>query len=252
VIRVFDVGGDKKVDLPPESPDAKYFNLIGPEVNPALGCRAIRFLLRYPEILEAQLRAIVRASHFGDIHILIPMVSDLSEVRAVRKKVKAIQKEFQKAKIKTAKEIPIGCMIEVPSSAIMCDALAEEVDFLSIGTNDLVQYILAADRSNTHTSELYYATHPSILRLIRMVVASANAAKKPVILCGETAADPTMIPLLIGLGIREFSVAARHIPIVKDTIRKWRILDACRLAEGALEHHSADSLKEYLKKEASR
>ncbi len=246
VIRVFDVGGDKKIELPPENPDAKFFNSIGVELNPALGCRAIRFLLRYPEILDAQLRAIIRASEFGEIHILIPMVSDLSEIRAVRSRVEKIQRELRKKNVKIAKQIPVGCMIEVPSSAIMSDAIAEEIDFLSIGTNDLVQYILAADRSNAHTADLYFSTHPSILRLIRMVVASANRARKPVILCGETAADPVMIPLLIGLGIREFSVAARHIPIVKDTIRKWRILEACRLAELALEYPSAKELKKFL------
>lgn len=252
VVRVFDVGGDKKVDLAPANPDARYFHAIGHELNPALGCRAIRFLLRYPEILEAQLRAILRASYFGEIHILIPMISDLTEVRIVREKVNEILADLHKKGIKTGKNIPLGCMIEVPSSAIMCDAIAEEVDFLSIGTNDLVQYVLAADRSNTNTSELYFSTHPSILRLIRMVVSSANRARKPVILCGECAADPSMIPLLIGLGIREFSVAARHIPLVKHTIRKWRILEACRLAEGALEYPSAKELKEFLAAETVR
>jgi phosphotransferase system enzyme I (PtsI) len=252
VVRVFDVGGDKKVDLPPENPDSKYFTSIGHELNPALGCRAIRFLLRYPEILDAQLRAILRASYYGEIHILIPMVSDINEIRIVRKKVNEILDEYKKKVIKTAKHIPIGCMIEVPSSAIMCDLLAEEVDFLSIGTNDLVQYILAADRSNAHTSDLYFTTHPSILRLIRMVVASANKSRKPVILCGECAADPSMIPILIGLGIREFSVSARHIPLVKHTVRKWRLLEACRLAEGALEYPSAQELKAYLSAETVR
>lgn len=252
VIRVFDIGGDKKMDLPVTSPYSKYFTSIGPEPNPALGCRAIRFLLRYPEILEDQLRAIIRASYFGEIHILIPMVSDISEVRAVRQKVEEIQTDLNKRGVKYAKQIPIGCMIEVPSSAIMSDALADEVDFVSIGTNDLVQYVLAADRGNSHTADLYFSTHPSILRLIRMIVASANRAHKPVILCGECAADPSMIPLLIGLGIREFSVAARHIPLVKHTIRKWRILEACRLAEGALEYPSAQELKEFLAAETVR
>ncbi len=252
VIRVFDIGGDKKIELLPENPDAKYFNAIGNELNPALGCRAIRFLLRFPNLLETQLRAILRASYYGEVHILIPMVSDLSELRQVREKVQIIREDFKKKGIKTAKEVPIGCMIEVPSSAIMCDALAEEADFLSIGTNDLVQYVLAADRSNPSTADLYFSTHPSILRLIRMVVASANRARKPVILCGECAADPAMIPLLIGLGIREFSVAARHIPLVKHTIRKWRILEACRLAEGALEYFSAQELKQYLAAETAR
>lgn len=252
VMRVFDVGGDKQIELPVTSPDAKYFTTLEPEPNPALGCRAIRFLLRYPEILDKQLRAVIRASAFGEIHLLIPMVSDISEVREVKRRVEEIRKEFRAQGVKMAKEIPIGCMIEVPSIAMMCDALVEEVDFVSIGTNDLVQYVLAADRGNSHTADLYYATHPSILRLIRMVVSSANRAKKPVILCGECAADPTMIPLLIGLGIREFSVAARHIPLVKHTIRKWRILEACRLAEGALEYPSAESLKEYLATETIR
>ncbi len=252
VVRVFDVGGDKKIELPPGAPDSRYFSSIGVEVNPALGCRAIRFLLRYPEILHAQLRAILRASYFGEIHVLIPMVSDISEVRIVRQKVEEIQAELTQKGIKTASHIPIGCMIEVPSTAIMCDALTQEVDFVSIGTNDLVQYVLAADRSNSHTADLYFSTHPSILRLIRMVVASANQARKPVILCGECAADPSMIPLLIGLGIREFSVAARHIPLVKHTIRKWRILEACRLAEQALEYPSAQELKQFLAAETVR
>lgn len=246
VIRIFDIGVDKKVDLLPGTSDAHYFTQIGAEVNPALGCRAIRFLLRFPELLEAQLRAIIRASAFGEIHMLIPMISDLSELRRVREMVRKICQEFKEKQIPFSSHIPIGCMIEVPSSAIICDALAKEADFLSIGTNDLVQYVLAADRSNPNTSDLYFSTHPSILRLIRMIVASANSARKPVILCGECAADPMMIPLLLGLGIREFSVAARHIPLVKHTIRKWRILEACRLAEGALEHTVASELKEYL------
>jgi phosphotransferase system enzyme I (PtsI) len=252
VIRIFDIGGDKKIDLLPEQRDAKYFTSVGHEINPSLGCRAIRFLLRFPELLESQLRAIIRASAFGEIHILIPMVADISELRQVKATVSRICQELKGLGIKFAKNIPIGCMIEVPSSAIMCDALAQEADFLSIGTNDLVQYVMAADRSNPHTVDLYFSTHPSILRLIRMVVASSNFARKPVILCGECAADPSLIPLLLGLGIREFSVAVRHIPIVKHTIRKWRILEACRLAEGALEHTGAQELKEYLAAETIR
>jgi phosphotransferase system enzyme I (PtsI) len=252
VVRVFDIGGDKKPDLLPEEQDAKYFLKLGNEMNPALGCRAIRFLLRYPEILEAQLRALLRASRYGEIQILLPMVSDLSEIRQVREMIQRLRKELSAKGIKTAKEIPLGCMIEVPSSALMCDMLAKEADFLSIGTNDLVQYVLAADRNNPNTSDLYFSTHPSMLRLIRMIVASANSARKPVVLCGESAADPAMIPILIGLGIREFSVASRHIPLVKHTIRKWRILEACRLAEGALEYSSAQELKKYLMEETVR
>lgn len=252
VIRVFDVGGDKTVDLPAGHDDSHYFTSIGHELNPALGCRAIRFLLRYPDLLEAQLSAILRASQFGPIQILIPMVSDIGELRMVRKKVEEIQKKLTKKGAMAPPRIQIGCMIEVPSSAIMCDALAEEADFLSIGTNDLVQYVLAADRSNSNTSDLYFSPHPSILRLIRTVVAAAAKANKPVILCGESAADPSMIPLLIGLGVREFSVAARHIPLVKHTIRKWRILEACALAENALQYASAQELKDFLAAETVR
>ncbi|HEY4255505.1 MAG TPA: phosphoenolpyruvate--protein phosphotransferase [Chlamydiales bacterium] len=250
VIRIFDIGGDKKVDLLPEEKDAHYFAKIGLELNPALGCRAIRFLLRFPELLEAQLRAILRASAFGSIQILVPMVTDLQELRQVRLLVDQIRAELVKKGIRCAPKIPIGCMIEVPSSAILADALAEEADFFSIGTNDLIQYILAADRSNPSTASLYFSTHPSVLRLIRLIVNAAHAARKPLILCGEYAADPAMIPILIGLGIRELSVSARHIPLVKHTIRKWRILEACRLAEGALDYAAASELKEYLLAEA--
>ena len=252
VVRIFDIGGDKKPDLFPEERDSKYFQDVGDELNPALGCRAIRFLLRHPELLETQIRALLRASRYGEIHILIPMVSDLMEIRQIRELMQRVREELHKKGIKTAKEVPLGCMIEVPSSAIMCDALAKEADFLSIGTNDLVQYVLAADRNNPNTSELYFSTHPSVLRLIRMIVVSANSARKPVVLCGECAADPAMIPILIGLGIREFSVAVRHIPLVKHTIRKWRIIEACRLAEGALEYASAIELKHYLAVETAR
>ena len=246
VVRIYDVGGDKKFDFDPASPDAHYFTAIGDEPNPALGCRAVRFLMRFPHLLDAQLRAVLRASQYGDIHLLIPMVSDISELRAVRARVTQLSREMRRKGVKVARSIPIGCMIEVPSSALLCDALAKEADFLSVGTNDLVQYVLAADRNNILVSNIYSPAHPSILRLIRMIVASASRFKKPLLLCGESAADPIMIPLLLGLGIREFSVAARNIPMVKHIIRKWRILEACQLAEQALEYSCADDLKRFL------
>lgn len=252
ILRIFDIGGDKKVDHLQTGPDAKYFSQIGFEPNPVLGCRAIRFLLRYPEILDTQLRAILRASAFGDIHVLIPMISDVSEIRLIRQKVEEIQNQLKAEGVKTARQIPIGCMIEIPAAAIMSDALAEEADFISIGTNDLTQYVLAADRGNPNMVGYCFSPHPSILRLIQMVIVSANRAKKQLILCGECAADPTMVPLLIGLGIRDFSVAPRSIPIVKHTIRKWRILEASRLAEGALDFSSEKELREYLASEAIR
>jgi phosphotransferase system enzyme I (PtsI) len=248
VVRVFDIGGDKKVEFFPEEKDAHYFAQIGFELNPALGCRAIRFLLRFPEILISQLRAIVRASAWGPIEILVPMISDVGELIHVRNLVRQIRKELSESKA----EIPIGCMIEVPSSAIMSDVLAQEADFFSIGTNDLVQYVLAADRHNPNTSSLYFSTHPSILRLIRTVVKAANAAEKPVILCGECAADPMMIPLLIGLGIRQFSVATRHIPLVKHTVLKWGTSDASQLAEEAMRRTNVQELSAYLQEKTAR
>ena len=245
VVRVFDIGGDKKVDLLPEEKHAHYFAQVGLELNPALGCRAIRFLLRFPELLIAQLRAIVRASAFGPIEILIPMISDVTEIAQVRTLLAQLRKQFPDC----TREIPIGCMIEVPSSAIMSDVLAKEADFLSIGTNDLVQYTMAADRNNPHTSNLYFSTHPSVLRLLHMVASAAKNAKKPVILCGECAADPTMIPLVLGMGIREFSVAARHIPLVKHTVRKWNLTDAQRLAGKALQCSTVQELTACLQAE---
>jgi len=251
VIRIYDVGGDKKFELDPTSSDAHYFSAIGDEPNPVLGCRAIRFLLRFPNLMDDQIRAILRASQHGDVHLLIPMVSDISELRQVRSRVAKLSFEMRRKGIKVARTIPIGCMIEVPSSALLCDAMAKEADFLSVGTNDLVQYVLAADRNNILTSNIYSPAHPSILRLIRMIIASASRFKKPLLLCGESAADPVMIPLLLGLGIREFSVASRNIPIVKHIIRKWRILDACQLAEQALEYSCADDLKRFLEERVS-
>ena len=246
IIRIFDVGGDKKIDFDPASVDGHYFAALGQEANPALGCRAIRFLLRFPNLLDTQLRALLRASVYGDIHVLIPMVSDIGELRFIRSRIRQLSKEMHRKGLKVPRSLPVGCMIEVPSSALLCDALAEEADFLSVGTNDLVQYVLAADRNNLLTSQFYSPAHPSILRLIRMIVASASRSKKPLLLCGESAADPIMIPLLLGLGIREFSVAARMIPIVKHIIRKWRILDACQLAEQALQFFCADDLRRFL------
>ena len=251
VVRIYDLGGDKKIDSSADSGDLALFPSIGQELNPALGCRAIRFLLKHPEVMHSQLRAILRASRFGEIHILIPMVSDLSELRIVKKKIQQLQAVLRLEGHKIAKYVPVGCMIEVPSSALMCDAIAEESDFISIGTNDLVQYTLAADRANPHTSDLYYSAHPGVLRLIKQVVTHAKAVKKPVILCGEMAIDPCMIPVLIGLGISEFSVSARHIPLVKSIVRRCKLLVSCKIAEKAVKFGSSYELKDFLMEETS-
>lgn len=235
VIRTFDVGGDKSF------PDQMAMN----ETNPFLGCRAIRFLLKEPEIFKAQIRAILRASCFGDVSIMFPMVSTLSELREAKRMVNEAQEELVCHGIEK-NHIRIGCMIEVPSAAIIADLLAKECDFLSIGTNDLVQYALAVDRSNHAMSSLYTPTHPSVIRLIKLIVNEANHYGIPVSICGEVAADPRFTPLLLGLGVHELSVTTRFIPAVKHAIRNTSIVAASQLAETVLGLTTAADVHELL------
>lgn len=239
VIRTFDLGGDKYLRNQP----MEY------EGNPFLGCRAIRFLLREKDIFKAQLRAILRSSVYGDVRVMFPMVSSLSELLEAKKIFRETKEELIQEGQAVAMHIPIGCMIEVPSAAIISDLLAKECDFLSIGTNDLVQYSLAVDRGNTALSSLYAPTHPSVIRLIRLVVSEANHQGIPVTVCGEIAADPRFTPLLLGLGVHELSVAARYIPVVKNAIRNTSIVMASKLAEKALMLASASEIEELITSE---
>lgn len=239
VIRTFDVGGDKGM---PNQQTTTY------EANPFLGCRAIRFLLKEPEIFKTQLCAILRASRFGDVSIMFPMVSTLSELREAKKMVQEAQRELTQRRVKFGK-VRIGCMIEVPSAAIIADLLAKECDFLSVGTNDLVQYALAVDRSNHTMSNLYTPTHPSVIRMIKLIVHEANAHGIPVTLCGEMAADPRCTPLLLGLGVHALSVATRYIPTVKHAIRHTSIVAASQLMEKALKLTTADEIQDLLTRE---
>lgn len=220
VIRAFDLGGDKS--LPGYLPK---------EGNPFLGCRAIRFLLREKQILKTQLRAIIRASVGAPVSVLFPMISTLSEFLEVKHIIREIEKELG---IKPEQGIRIGCMIEVPSAALIADHLASECDFISLGTNDLVQYSLAVDRGNQVLSNLYDPTNPSILRLIKLVTTEADQKHIPVSVCGEIAADPRFTALLLGLGVQELSVAPRYLPIIKQAIRNTSIVEAVDLAERAL------------------
>lgn len=225
VIRTFDVGGDK---LTAEQKQASH------EGNPYLGCRAIRFLLKEKKIFKTQLRAILRASAYGDVSIMFPMVSGLPELLEAKAIVEESKQELSLGEKRRIGRIRIGCMIEVPSAAILSDLLGKECDFLSIGTNDLVQYSLAADRSNQAMSMVYTPTHPSVIRLIKLVVSQANQCGIPVTICGEVAADPRFTPLLMGLGVAELSVASRYLPLVKNAIRNTSIVAATQLAEKAL------------------
>ena len=242
VIRTFDLGGDKHL----------VNQKISYECNPFLGCRAIRFSLKEKDIFKVQLRAILRASAYGDVHIMFPMVSALSELLEAKDLLENVRQELISKNVPLGEKLRIGCMIEVPSAAIIADLLAKECDFLSIGTNDLVQYALAVDRSNNALSHLYTPTHPGILRLIRLVVTEANHQGVPVTVCGEVAADPRFTPLLLGLGVHELSVASRHLPIIKNAIRNTSIVAASKLAEKALTLSSAAEVEELIQREYRR
>jgi phosphotransferase system enzyme I (PtsI) len=244
VIRVFDLGGDKSIAGHP-IPDEG-------EENPFLGCRAIRFLLKERAIFKTQLRAILRASVKGNVSIMFPMISGLDELLQAKVIVREAYEELEKEGVELKGFPRIGCMIEVPSAALVCDVLARESDFLSIGTNDLVQYALAVDRGNQSVNELYNPAHPAILRLIKLMICEANRHGIPVTICGEIAADPRFTPLLLGLGVRELSVSARYIPIIKNAVRNNYILSASHLVEKALTLSSASEIQELLNQEYLR
>lgn len=230
-IRTFDVGRDKAgIDIRP-----------GQKEKPFLGFRAIGSFEHEKEIFITQLRAILRASVFGKVNVLFPMVSSFSELLQAKKILQEVTKEF-----KLEHAVGMGCMIEVPSAAIIADLLAKECDFLSIGTNDLIQYTLAVDRCDHTLSHLYQPAHPCVIRLIQHVVTEANRKGISVCLCGEMAANPKFTPLLLGLGIHEISVAARYIPLIKHAIRFSNFVSCCELAEKALSLTSAADIQNLL------
>ena len=236
VIRTFDIGGDKQ--LKNHSSSAKG--------NSFLGCRALRYFLNEKEIFKSQLRAILRAANYGDVSILFPMVSTLSELLEAKELLEEATQELLKSGHEKVCKLKVGCMIEVPSAAIISDLIANECDFLSIGTNDLVQYSLAVDRGNQSLQKYYSPTHPGVIRLIKMVVSEANNHEVPVSVCGEIASDPRFIPLLLGLGVNEFSLASRHIPVIKNAIRNTSIVAATKLAEKVLTLSSSEEIMKLL------
>jgi phosphotransferase system enzyme I (PtsI) len=238
VIRTFDIGGDKKIP---------HLNLPH-EVNPFLGCRSIRYLLKEQDLFKTQLRAILRASLYGKVKILFPLISTLSELLEAKNIFKEVYNELIQ-KGHSLKPIPVGCMIEVPSAALIADLLAKECDFLSIGTNDLIQYILAVDRGSPTMNGLYKPSHPSVIRMIKSIVHEANLRGIPVSICGEVAADPRFSALLLGLGVQEFSVSPRYIPTIKHAIRHSSILSAFKLAEEALTLSTAEEIESLLDRE---
>jgi phosphotransferase system enzyme I (PtsI) len=231
VIRTFDLGGDKST----------FYHVSNSERNPFLGCRATRFLLKERGLFKSQLKAILRASLEGPASILFPMITTLSELRAAKKILEEVREEMQ-----LFHPIPMGCMIEVPSAALIVDHFVQECDFLSIGTNDLVQYTLAVDRGDQMLSEFYEPTDPSVMRLIKLITTEANRGKVPVSVCGEIASDPRFTPLLLGLGIQELSVAPRYLPVIKNAIRRTSIIDAVQLADRVLNMQTAQEVLDLL------
>ena len=225
IIRTLDLGGDKF---------ASHLQLAQ-EMNPFLGWRAIRFCLAQPELFRAQLRAILRASAVGNIKMMYPMVSGLDELNQANALVEQCKAELRAEKIPFAENLEIGVMIEIPSAALIADALAKRVKFFSIGSNDLIQYTLAADRTNEKVSHLYEPTHPAILRLIKMTVDAAHANGIWAGVCGEIAGDPVLAPLLVGLGVDELSAAPAVLDELKYIIRRLKLSEAQALAAFALQ-----------------
>lgn len=222
-VRTLDVGADKLA--------YSLATHLGAGANPALGLRAIRLSLKEPPLLETQLAAMLRASAHGPLRILLPMISSTTEVRQVREVLARVVKRLKRRRVKIADPLPpIGVMIEVPGAALAADALAQVADFFALGTNDLTMYTLAIDRGEEQVAHLYNPLHPAVLRLIQFTTEAALRARIPVSVCGEIAGDPRYAALLLGLGIRELSMAATALPRVKQRIRELDVLSATRCA----------------------
>ena len=236
VIRTLDVGGDKS--LP--------YIRIGEEANPFLGWRGIRLTLGLADLFRTQLRAILRAAAERPVELLLPMVSSVDEVRAVRTILAEIEAGLEREGLAFRKNMRVGVMIEVPSAVAVADRLARKADFFSIGTNDLIQYAMAADRTNARVAAIADPFQPAVLRLIRQTIEAAREAGIEVALCGELAADPLATPLLIGLGLEELSVSAGLIPGLKRAIARWTVRDAEALARDAMALDSGAAVRQLL------
>lgn len=241
-LRTLDLGGDKflsHLEMPRE-------------MNPFLGWRAIRFCLAMPEIFKAQLRAILRASAFGKVRIMYPLISGLEELMAANAMLEQCRRELDKKGIAYDPKMEVGAMIEIPSAAVTCDLLAKEVNFFSIGTNDLIQYSLAADRVNEKIAYLYDPAHPAVLRLVKMIVDAGHQHKVKVCMCGEMAGDPELTMILIGLGLDELSVSAVMLPEIKLIIRSIHYKQAQRIAKEALKFSMGKDVIAYAREELKR
>ncbi|RPI79219.1 MAG: phosphoenolpyruvate--protein phosphotransferase [Desulfobacteraceae bacterium] len=239
--RTLDIGGEKFM---PQLAANKG-------LNPALGLRAIRFCLREPKIFKTQLRAILRASIYGKIELMFPMIADLQEVFQAKAILNEVMAELDDRKIKYQQDIKVGVMIEVPSAVAIADILAKQVDFFSIGTNDLIQYALAIDRANEHVAYMYQPFHPAILRMIRQVVQAGQKAGIRVAICGEMAADPLCTYILLGMGFKELSMNFGGLPIIKELIRSLSYKEAQADLKRILKLDTADKVQEFVLKRIS-
>ena len=233
-IRTVDLGGEKNL------PQLK----IEKEPNPALGLRAIRFSLRDKDLFKIQLRAILRASIQKNVKILFPMITEIEEVEEVKLLLREVKDELKTKRIKFDEKIPLGVMIEVPAAAAITDLLVKEVDYLSIGTNDLIQYYLAVDRSNEFVSYLYKPLHPSVLRLLKFVIETAHREGKEITVCGEMAADPLSAIALLGLGLKKFSMNPIFIPRIKKALRSVEHKTVKRVIQKAMTLRTAQEIEE--------
>jgi len=238
VIRTLDVGGDKDIpylDLPKED-------------NPFLGLRGIRFCLNSEEIFLTQLKAILRAAHYGNIRIMFPMVTSRTEIIRAKAFLAKAAEELRKRSVEHCSTLPVGIMIEVPAAALTTDLLAKEVDFFSIGMNDLIQYTVAADRMNEKVSQYYSPFHPALLRLLKSIINDAHHAGKEVAMCGEAARDPLLIPLLVGMGLDEFSVSPSSVLEVREQINGLSRREMIILCDEVLALYDLESVIRHLKK----
>jgi phosphoenolpyruvate-protein phosphotransferase (PTS system enzyme I) len=236
ILRTLDLGGDKflsQLDVPRE-------------MNPFLGWRAIRFCLAKPEIFKVQLRAILRASAFGNIKVMFPMISGVEELKQAIGILEESKKELRSRKIKFNEDLKVGAMIEIPSAALTCDLLAKEVDFFSIGTNDLIQYALAIDRVNEKIAYLYRPSHPAVLRLIANIIKAGHKENIWVGMCGEMAGEPGLALVLLGMGLDEFSMSPVAIPEMKYIIRNVKLSDAREIAAKALDLSTGTDVDNFL------
>ena len=238
IIRTLDLGGDKFLS------QLKFPH----EMNPFLGWRAIRYCLAKPEAFKVQLRAILRASVFGNVKIMFPMISGLGELRQAIKVLDEAKQELRNKSMNFNQDMEVGAMIEIPSAALTCDLLAKEVDFFSIGTNDLIQYSLAVDRANEKIAYLYKPTHPAVLRLIKNIIDSGHKEKIWVGMCGEMAAEPGFVLILLGMGLDEFSMSPVVVPEVKYVISNVRFEDAKKVAEQALSLPTGEEVEAFVNK----